>query len=69
MSEYGVLLIGGMRTHQEAHGPIFANNPRCRLVGVAAEPDEPDFRKGSGRALAEQLGVPYFSRHGRRSGP
>ena len=61
MSEYGVLLIGGKRTHQEAHGPIFANHPRCGLVGVAAEPDEPDFRKGSGRELAEQLGVPYFA--------
>ena len=61
MSEYGVLLIGGRRTHQEAHGPIFANHPRCGLVGVAAEPAEPDFRKGSGRELAEQLGVPYFA--------
>ena len=61
MSEYGVLLIGGKRTHQEAHGPIFANHPRCSLVGVAAEPDEPDFRKGSGRALAEQLAVPYLA--------
>ena len=61
MSEYGVLLIGGKRTHQEAHGPIFADHPRCGLVGVAAEPDEPDFRQGSGRELAEQLGVPYFA--------
>ena len=60
MSEYGVLLIGGKRTHQEAHGPIFANHPRCELVGVAAEPDEPDFRKGSGRELAEHLEHPVL---------
>ena len=60
MSEYGVLLIGGKRTHQEAHGPIFADDPRCRLAGVAAEPDEPGFRKGSGRELADHLGIPYF---------
>ena len=61
MSDYGVLLIGGKRTHQESHGPNFSNHPRCRLVAVAGEPDEPDFRKGSGRELADDLGVPYIA--------
>lgn len=61
MSEYGVLLIGGKRTHQETHGPIFSDHPRCRLIAVAGEPDEPVFRKGSGRELADHLGVPYIA--------
>lgn len=61
MSEYGVLLIGGKRTHQESHAPIFGRHPQCELIAVAGEPDEPDFRSGSGRELADTLGIPYIS--------
>ena len=64
MSEHGVLLIGGKRTHQEAHGPIFSKHPRCRLVAVAGAPDEPALRKGSGRELADDLGAPYIAAMG-----
>ena len=61
MTEYGVLLIGGKRTHQESHARAFAGHPLCRLVAVAAEPDEPEFRAGGGRELAEEHGIPYMN--------
>ena len=69
VSEYGVLLIGGKRTHQEAHGPIFADNPQCRLAGVAAEPDEPGFKEGLRPRACRASRHPVLRRSGRRARP
>ncbi len=60
MAKYGVLLIGGNRTHQEGYGRAFAEDPRCEVVAVADERDIPDYRAGLHRLLASELGVPYI---------
>jgi len=59
MVRYGVLLIGGNRTHQEGYGRAFAADPRCEVVAVADERGIPDYRAGLHRLLASELGVPY----------
>ena len=59
MARYGVLLIGGNRTHQEGYGRSFAEDPRCQVVAVADEREIPDYRAGLNRLLASELGVPY----------
>ena len=61
MSKYGVLLVGGKRTHQEGHAPKFAAHPMCRLVAVADEPDVSEFQEGLARQLADELGIPYVA--------
>ncbi|MFA5027825.1 MAG: Gfo/Idh/MocA family oxidoreductase [Candidatus Methylomirabilota bacterium] len=61
MSRYGVLLVGGNRTHQENYGRAFAADPRCRLVGVADEPDLPPYRDSLNRMLAAELDIPFFA--------
>ena len=38
-SKYGVLLIGGYRTHQENYARMFAADPRCQLIACSDEPD------------------------------
>jgi predicted dehydrogenase len=60
MSTYGVLLVGGNRTHQENYGRAFAADPRCRLVGVTDERGLPAYRDALNRMLAAELGVPSF---------
>ncbi|MBM3957725.1 MAG: Gfo/Idh/MocA family oxidoreductase, partial [Gemmatimonadetes bacterium] len=60
MAKYGVLLIGGNRTHQEGYGRAFAADARCNVVAVADERDIPDYRGGLNRLLASELGVPYI---------
>lgn len=60
MAKYGVLLIGGNRTHLEGYGRIFASDPRCRVVAVADESKLPEYRAGLNRLLASELGVPYI---------
>ena len=60
MAKYGVLLIGGNRTHQEGYGRAFAADPRCEVVAVADERGIPDYRAGLHRLLASELGVPYI---------
>lgn len=60
-SRYGVLLIGGNRTHQEGYGRSFAEDPRCKVVAVSDEPGIPDYRAGLNRLLAHELGVPYIA--------
>ena len=42
--KYGVLLLGGNRTHQENYALSFAQDARCRLVAFADEPDAPPER-------------------------
>ncbi len=60
-SKYGVLLVGGNRTHQETHAVAFAADPRCKLValtdaaGISAQRVELD------EALASDHGIPFVS--------
>jgi predicted dehydrogenase len=61
MAKYGVLLIGGNRTHLEGYGRIFAADTRCKVVAVADEEGLPEYREGLNRLLASELGVPYVS--------
>lgn len=61
MTEYGVLLVSGMRTHQEGHAAAFNAHPHCKVVAVADEIDVPELRSELNRKLAEQFGVPYIA--------
>ena len=61
MGKYGVVAIGGNRTHQEGYAREFAADPRCDLIAVADEPNLPEYREGLNRLLASELGVPYLS--------
>ena len=61
MGKYGVVAIGGNRTHQEGYAREFAADPRCELIAVADEPNLPGYREGLNRLLASELGVPYLS--------
>ena len=53
-----IIEAGGIRqlnyyiVDQDTDEEIFSDHPRCRLIAVAGEPDEPVFRKGSGRERA-----------------
>jgi len=58
--KYGVLLLGGHRTHQEGYARLFAAEPRCRLVACSDERDAPPERVELNRALAEELSLPYL---------
>ena len=60
MKKYGVLLVGGDRTHQENYGLDFAEDLRCELIGLTDEPGVPDQRDAWNRSLAERLGIPFF---------
>ena len=60
MTKYGVLLIGGNRTHQENHAQVFSKHPQCELVAVADEHDAPDMRHKLNQELADEHGIPYF---------
>ena len=60
MSRYGVIGVGGNRTHLEAYARAFAADPRCELVAIADEPDLPEYREGLNRLLASELAVPYL---------
>jgi predicted dehydrogenase len=60
-SEYGVLLLGGQRTHQENYARCFAADARCRLIAAADERDIPAERLELNRRLAEELRIPYIS--------
>ncbi len=56
----GVLLITGGRTHQENYAPLFAADPRCRLIGLTDESDVPPARATWNAELAGKLGVPLL---------
>ena len=58
--KYGVLLLGGHRTHQEGYARLFATEPRCRLVACSDERDAPPERVELNRALADELSLPYL---------
>lgn len=61
---YGVLLLGGARTHQELYAPLFAADPRCRLVGLADEPPDATGTSAEARTrdarFAAACGVPHL---------
>ncbi len=59
--KYGVLLLGGHRTHQENYAQLFANDPRCQLIAFADELDAPAERIALARSLAEDLNLPFIS--------
>ncbi len=58
---YGILLIAGAHTHQENYAPLFAADPRCRLIAVTDEPDVPKRRHQLNGRLASMLDIPHFS--------
>ena len=56
---YGVLLVGGVRSHQENYARQFQADPRCRLVASADLENAPLERVLLNQALARQLDLPY----------
>jgi predicted dehydrogenase len=61
MAKYGVIAVGGNRTHLEGYARSFASDPRCELIAIADEVGLPEYREGLNRLLASELGVPYLS--------
>ncbi len=59
--KYGVLLLGGHRTHQENYALNFAQDERCQLVAFADELDGPSERITLGRSLADALNLPFIA--------
>ena len=59
--KYGVLLLGGHRTHQENYAGSFAKDSRCKLVAFADEIDAPSERVALARSLAAELELPYIA--------
>ena len=57
---YGVLLLGGHRTHQENYSINFENDSRCKLIAFADEPDAPEERIRLARSLAEERNLPFI---------
>ena len=56
---YGVLLVGGYRSHQENYAFQFLSDPRCRLVASADDANAPAERIELNQRLAKQLDLPY----------
>ena len=61
MTEYGVLIIGGKRTHQEGHAAAFNRHPGCHVVAASDEADIPESIAQRNRQLASELGLPYIT--------
>ncbi len=61
MEKYGVLLLGGHRTHQENYAACFAQDARCRLIAFSDEHDAPAERIALGKSLAKELNLPFIS--------
>jgi UDP-N-acetyl-2-amino-2-deoxyglucuronate dehydrogenase len=57
---YGVLLVTGLRTHQENYALLFAADPRCRLIAVTDEPDVPAQRADWNRQFASEMNLTYI---------
>ena len=60
MNKYGVLLIGGRRTHQEMYAKVFNKHPLTSIVGVSDPIETNSFRKKLSKKLANEYQVPYF---------
>ena len=61
MNNYGVLLVGAQRTHQQSHADAFAAHPQCELVAVASEKGDPEGRAAQYQELADDLGLPHVA--------
>jgi predicted dehydrogenase len=59
--KYGVLLVTGLRTHQENYALLFLADPRCRLVALADEFNVPPQRAEWNRQFASEMNLPYIS--------
>jgi predicted dehydrogenase len=59
--KYGILLVTGGQTHQEEYAAAFAEDDRCKLVGVTDEKDVDRRRRDLNQQLARHHGIPYFS--------
>jgi predicted dehydrogenase len=59
MSELGVVLVGGERTHQEFYAGWFAGDGRCNITALTDEADISPERHALNRCLANRLNVPY----------
>ena len=59
--KYGVLVLGGRRTHQESYAHCFADDERCELIAASDELDAPPEYVKLNRQLAEDLQIPYIS--------
>jgi len=59
--KYGVLLLGGYRTHQENYASLFAQEGRCQLIAFADELDAPPERIALAKSLAEALKLPFIA--------
>lgn len=57
--KFGVLLVSGLRTHQENYAVNFEKDPRCQVVALTDEADVPAERAQLNEAYATQLGIPY----------
>jgi len=60
MAKYGIIAVGGNRTHLEGYARSFAADPRCELIAIADETGLSDYREGLNRLLASELNVPYL---------
>ena len=58
--KYGVLVLGGRRTHQESYARCFAEDERCELIAASDELDAPPEYVKLNRQLAEDLQIPYI---------
>ena len=58
--KYGVLLLGGHRTHQENYAELFANDSRCQLIAFADEQDAPIERIELAQSLAKERQLPFI---------
>ncbi|MBL8830436.1 MAG: Gfo/Idh/MocA family oxidoreductase, partial [Planctomycetaceae bacterium] len=56
----GVLLVTGNHSHQENYARSFAQDPRCRLIGLTDEADIPARRRELNAQLAAELQIPVI---------
>lgn len=58
--KYGVLLLGGHRTHQENYAELFANDARCQLIAFADEQNAPSERIVLAQSLAKERQLSFI---------
>lgn len=58
--KYGVLVLGGRRTHQESYARCFAEDERCQLIAASDELDAPPEYVKLNKQLADDLQIPYI---------
>lgn len=56
----GVLLVAGNHSHQENYARAFAQDARCRLVGLTDEDGLPARRRELNARLAQELNIPLL---------